>query len=106
MRRLRRRARICSLVSEAQWRTPAMHERKALELAYIQVRVYTRKFAGAINRTRTTARKILDCLVAKGLLESVVTAPTDPTRHYCLALDEDDASEILRWTPSGKSLNQ
>lgn len=90
MRRLRHSARISTLVSEDQWQALSDEERKALELAYMQQRVYTREFAEAIGRTRMTARKILDDLVSRGLLESVGTAPTDPTRHYRLATDDLD----------------
>lgn len=90
MRRLRRSARISALVTENEWRALSAEQRKALELAYTQQRVYTREFAEAIGRTRITARKILEDLVERGLLESVGTAPTDPTRHYRLVTDDPD----------------
>lgn len=89
IRRIRRVARVGTLVDKNQWKVLSGEERKALEIAYMQRRIYTKDFANLLGRSRHVARKILDGLVDQGFLEAIGTAPTDPRRHYQLAVAEE-----------------
>ncbi|SFQ98538.1 ATP-binding protein [Desulfoscipio geothermicus] len=86
MRRIRREAKMSSLVSPESWEALTPEQRKALELAYIRQKLTTKEFAECIGRSRNTAKKILESLCDKQLLKRVGTSNRDPNLYYELIM--------------------
>ncbi len=88
MRRVRREAKLSAMVTQDEWDTLSVEQKKALELIYSRQKLYTKEFADFISKSRNSARSILESLVEKGILIRVGTSAKDPTQHYVLARED------------------
>lgn len=80
-RRQRRTERVNDLIG-LEWDKFTDNEKKAIEMAYLRERLYTKEYADIIQRSTTYARSLLNKLVDKGVLKKVAASTTDPHQYY------------------------
>ncbi|KEH91609.1 hypothetical protein Z964_08855 [Clostridium novyi A str. GD211209] len=80
-RRQRRTERVNDLIG-LDWDTFSDNEKKAIEMAYLTEKLYTKDYAEIIQRSPTYARNLLNKLVDKGVLKKVASSRTDPHQYY------------------------
>jgi ATP-dependent DNA helicase RecG len=80
-RRQRRTERVNDLIG-LDWEGFTEDEKKAIEIAYLKEKLYTKEFADIVKRSTTYARSLLNRLVDKGILKKVAASKTDPHQYY------------------------
>ena len=83
MRRIRREERINVLVSR-EWENLSNEEKIAVEFLYSRDKLTTRVFSELIGRGSNYAKKVLNGLCQKNILQRISTSTYDPHQHYIL----------------------
>ena len=83
MRRIRREERINVLVSR-EWDNLSSDEKIVVEFLYSRDKLTTSMFSKLIGRSLNYAKKVLNGLCRKNILQHISTSISDPHQHYIL----------------------
>ncbi|MGX7418030.1 ATP-binding protein [Carnobacterium gallinarum] len=73
--------------TNVEWEQLSLDEQRALSVIYNKGKVRTSELAVILDKSPNTSRKILDKLVANGILKNVANSQTDPLQYYIFIED-------------------